>query len=219
MRQFSDRNYTTTKAHKLYQGIFIANPGDYLSITTYFDLLQILSDTYRCQTGTSTNLAADIAAWLGDNIRASFESRTRHQNSYLTLGAMLGVRELLHMGTSVHYAEIEFTDEELSRFPKLRQFQDGNNGQNKSPTERYLDNLFTVTLGLTWPEFQGKYQICVSSQTYDLVLGHNLTLWHGGLLGGPGRLIEPICFVLDKPIGTEYESWLAQAWRIREFIS
>jgi hypothetical protein len=45
------------------------------------------------------------------------------------------------------------------------------------------------------------------------LLGHNLTMVHGGLMGGPGRLIEPICFVIDQPWGDQYETWLAQAWQ------
>lgn len=213
-RQFSDETYTTTKAHKLYQGIFMADPGECLSVTTYFDLLQILADAYQHITNSPTCTVTEVAAWLGDNIQVSFENQAKHQSRYLTLGAMLGAKDLVHMGMAVHYAEAKFTNEELARFPELQQFQD-NDTEWQSPTERYLDTMFVATLGITWAEFQHKYQLCAPTQFYDLVLGHNLSLWHGGLLGGPGRLIEPICFVLDKPAGEAYETWLAQAWRSR----
>ncbi|WBB80471.1 hypothetical protein O7606_03550 [Micromonospora sp. WMMD882] len=36
---------------------------------------------------------------------------------------------------------------------------------------------------------------------------------HGGLHGGPGRLLEPLCMVVDEPAGAAYERWLAASWR------
>jgi hypothetical protein len=66
---------------------------------------------------------------------------------------------------------------------------------------------------MPWPEFRRRYEIMVPSERYDLVIGHNLTMLHGGLAGGPDRLLEPLCLVVDEPSGADYERWLAASWR------
>ncbi len=216
LRTFSSQpGYTTTQAHKLYQGIFIAEPGEGLSVTTYYDFLQILRRAYACQTGSEARSVEQLAAWLGGNIRASLDLQPQHQSRYLTLGAALGARQIVYHALSIHYAEADFTDEEIERFPELVRFragEAGDDGRAESPTIRFLNQMLLDTLRLTWAEFLSTYEICVPGERFDFVCGHNLGLLHGGLMGGPGRLLEPICMVVDEASGEGYEDWLAQVW-------
>lgn len=213
LRRFSSENFTTTQAHKLYQGIFIADPGEGLSITTYFNWVEVVRRAYTRVTGQGDAAVARVAAWLGANIRASLQLQPQHKSKYLSLTAALGARALVQHGLAVHYAEADFTPEELERFPELCRFREQAAQVGLSPTEFLLSQGLIETLGLSWVDFRATYQLCVPSERFDLLLGHNLTLVHGGLMGGPGRLIEPICLVMNQPNGEDYERWLAQAWR------
>lgn len=222
LRTFSSQaGYTTTQAHKLYQGIFIANPGEGLSVTTYYDFLRILRRAYACHTGNEAGSVEKLAAWLGGNIRASLDLQPQHQSRYLTLGAALGGRQPVYHALSIHYAEADFTDEEINRFPELTRFRagdTGDDGRTDPPTIRFLNQVLLDTLQLTWLEFLSAYEICVPGERFDFVFGHNLGLLHGGLMGGPGRLLEPICMVVDEASGEDYEDWLAQVWLREEKI-
>jgi hypothetical protein len=42
-------------------------------------------------------------------------------------------------------------------------------------------------------------EVGVHTRTHDFVLGHNLMLLHGGLGGGPSRLLLPTSIVVDEP--------------------
>lgn len=46
---FADAGYSTTPAHKMYQSIFIVDPGEGLSVTTYYDWLRIIEDSRTAQ--------------------------------------------------------------------------------------------------------------------------------------------------------------------------
>ncbi|MDQ2873730.1 MAG: hypothetical protein M3Y33_02475 [Actinomycetota bacterium] len=50
-------------------------------------------------------------------------------------------------------------------------------------------------------------------ERYDVLIGHNPTMLHGGMAGGRERTLEPLCLVVDKPEGDEYERWLRTSWR------
>lgn len=214
LRRFSSEGYTTTQAHKLYQGIFITDPGEGLSITTYYDMLRMMSRAYSYATGTSDQPVERVATWLGNSIKASLALQSQHKSRYLTLGAALGGQKLVYHGIAVLYAEARFTDEQIERFPELEEYN--RDGQSQvPPVERFMSQITLDTMGLTWDEFREEYEICLPSERFDFVLGHNLTLLHGGLMGGKRRLLEPICMVVDSPVGEEYENWLAQAWRSR----
>ncbi|HEU5226571.1 MAG TPA: hypothetical protein VFU49_02085 [Ktedonobacteraceae bacterium] len=217
LRVFSNEigKYTTTPAHKLYQGIFIVNPGEGLSVTTYYDLLRMLRQAYTRTIGQPPASVAQLVSWLGNTIRGSLALPAQHQSRYLAIGAALGSHHLAHHGIAVHYAEADFTVQEIERFPELKHF---NSDDTLAPTERFLSQLLIETLGMSWQEFRAQCEICVPSERFDVVFGHNLTLLHGGLMGGPGRLLEPICMVIKHASGADYEDWLAQAWRRREMV-
>jgi len=54
-------------------------------------------------------------------------------------------------------------------------------------TGRMFCHLLVQSVGMSWPAFRQRYEILVPSETYDLIVGHNLTMLHGGWAGGPDR--------------------------------
>ena len=85
-------------------------------------------------------------------------------------------------------------------------------GWNHRPRRRRPLTRFEIGRA-AYPAFRRRFEVCVSSEQGDLVMGHNLRLVHGGLMGGPSRLLEPLCLVVDRPEGDDYEAWLARQWR------
>jgi hypothetical protein len=208
-------SYLTPKTHKLYQGIFILDPGDAISVTTYYDWLQVLRDAFARATGGVARSIDQIQHWLGINIRSSLDAQSVHMNRYLSIGAALGSRDVAAQGVVVHAAEEVIGKDELQRFPVLSEMIDDWKLAKDDclPRTRFLSKVLAETLGLSWQEFRQRYELCVTSERFDYVLAHNLTLLHGGLMGGATRQLEPICFVLEQPAGMDYEQWLAAAWR------
>lgn len=215
MRTFSKSTLsriTSTSTHKLYQGLFISEPGECLSITTFYDLVKILLDAFRYNTGIRPKTIQEVSSWLADNIRRFYNQRYLHKSDYLTIGAVLGGKKLVYLGTPIHYAEAEFDDEQLTLFPELNEFQKFK-GSTPSPTERFLNEMISDLLGIDWERFREKYEICVSSERYDFILGNNLCLLHGGLQGDSKRLLERI-FLSVSSYGYEYENWLSNMWHV-----
>jgi hypothetical protein len=216
LRTFSFSGYTTTAAHKLYQGIFITDPGHALSVTTYYDWLSIIADVRRLRHIDSDDDGGPRAAarWLGDNLRRTLALLPSHGCSYPSLGAMLGLTEEAFHGMGFANAEDPLPAEVGKRYPILWPMtQACACGTCIGDTGRVFCPLLVQSVGMTWPAFRQRYEILVPSERYDLIFGHNLTMLHGGWAGGPGRLIEPLCMVVDEPSGTDYERWLAASWR------
>lgn len=211
LRSTSDHGITTTQTHKLYSGFFVAEAGEALSITTYYNKAAILRRAQELATKTLRPSPVTLARWLGSNIRQTFALRTEHPFRYLTLGAALGARLVCQRVVPVHWAEACFSAEEVERFPELRCYNDLAPAEH--PALHFLSDLLEEALGMSWSQFQNHYESRVPSVQHDLVIGHNLTLMHGGLDGGMKRVLEPICLVVDSASGDEYESWLARAWR------
>jgi hypothetical protein len=217
-RTFSDSGFTTTHTHKLYQGIFIVEPGNGLSVTTYYDWVQIVKDAYKYQTGDSTGDVKKISRWLGENIKNSYHNIPRHNAKYLSIPAALGCTELAYQGISIERAEKNFTEQELDTFPELLEITRSCTCHNcNSDILRLLCNSLNKTMGLNWSEFRDKYEVSVPTERFDFVIGDNISMLHGGLLGGGERIIEPICFVTKNQLDdTLYENWLAKLWRKSE---
>ncbi|MDR6224746.1 hypothetical protein [Desmospora profundinema] len=212
-RVFSSEGYTTTHAHKLYQGIFIVDPGEALSVTTYYNWLEIVKDAYVYQTGQKPQTAAEVAQWLGKNIRYSLEQQPIHQNRYLTLGAALGSKRLCYHGVSLHYAHADLSQQEYQRFPELREIVKTCPCQEcLYPSDRMMCHSLFESLGVSWTRFRKTYEMWVPNEQFDFVVGHNLKFLHGGYIGGKKRVIEPICFVVDFPDTEGYENWLKNIW-------
>jgi hypothetical protein len=215
-RAFSSSGYTTTAAHKLYQGIFIADPGYGLSVTTYYDWLSIIDDVLS-RRRINRDGDRDVKAaerWLGENISRMFAMQADHGCSYPSLGGMLGLTEEAFHGMSFANAEDPLNPEVGDRYPVLWPMtQECPCGTCIGDTGRVFCHLLVQSIGTTWPAFRQRYEILVPTERYDLVIGHNLTMLHGGWAGAPDRLLEPLCLVVDEPAGAGYEQWLAASWR------
>lgn len=214
-RTFGDRGYTTTPAHKLYQAIFVADPGEGLSVTSYYDLLTLVSDV-RGRAGLPPTAADPVAAagWLAENLRRARAAQVRHGCPYPSLGALLGSTEEAFHALSFHHAEQPLPTGSLDRYPQLKELiADCPCGECEGETGRVHCHLLAAVTGCHWRAFRRRYEVLVPSERFDLVLGQNLTLLHGGWAGGRSRLLEPLCLVVDRPEGAGYESWLARAWR------
>ncbi|GAA0966509.1 hypothetical protein GCM10009555_008560 [Acrocarpospora macrocephala] len=212
-RTFSSSGYTTTHAHKMYQGIFIADPGEALSVTTYYDWLRILEDVKSARFIGNPDVPS-TARWLGDNLRRALDAGLTHSFSYPTVGGMLGLTETALLAVPLLHCERTVAAEMKERFPLLHTLSGtcpcrGCAGE----VTRVFCNVTSLAMGLTWPEFRARYEVQVPGERFDLLVGHNLTTLHGGLAGGRGRVIEPLCLVVDKPSGSRYEAWLSRSWR------
>jgi hypothetical protein len=213
MRRFSPAGITSTSSHKMYQGFIVLNPGECLSMTTFYDKVALLAAAYRHRSGRPRATLSAVARWAGENIRSLWELRDQYDLKYLPLGAELGATHPMFRLVPIHLAEADFSSELITRFPELSVFRDALTGGNTSPTRRFFEELLQDALGQTAAEFRNQYELCVASERYDLILGHNLTNLHGGYLGGRRRKLQPVCLVTDAPSGASYEKWLARSWR------
>jgi len=221
-RTFSDDGYTTTHSHKLYQGIFITDPGEGLSVTTVYDLLRITRDAMRYQQpdGPPAPPAGDVARWVGTNLRSAHAGRGRHGSTYPTLAGLLGLPDVPLHATALIRAEAALDEAHLRRFPELRELiARCPCGTCAGDTLRVFCHVTNRALGLPWPQFRADHETCVVTERFDLLVTHNLTMNHGGLAGGTSRILEPVYLALDRPEGEDYERWLAAQWRVRELSS
>lgn len=215
-REFGRSGYTTTPAHKMYQGVFIADPGEALSVTTYYDWIDVLTAVYAERHGTATTGPdlATVAGWLGGNLRTALDRQPKHGCPYPTIGAMLGVEEPMWHGLSFHHAEAELSDEDRARYPLAGPLAATCPcGTCVGHTARLFCHQVLLATGRDWRTFRAGWEVCAPSERFDLLFGHNLTMLHGGWAGGAGRVIEPMCLVVDEPSGDDYERWLAASWR------
>ncbi|AVT38632.1 hypothetical protein C6W10_21775 [Plantactinospora sp. BB1] len=217
-REFGRSGYTTTPAHKMYQGVFIADPGEALSVTTYYDWLDLLTTVYaeRHRVPAAEVPLRTVAEWLGRNLRAALDRQAKHGSPYPTIGAMLGVEEPMWHGLSFHHAEAELSGEDRERYPMSGPLAKACPcGDCVGDTARLFCHQTLLATGRDWRQFRARWEVCAPSERFDLLFGHNLTMLHGGLAGGGHRVIEPMCLVVDEPSGPEYEDWLAASWRRR----
>ncbi|MFI2190304.1 hypothetical protein [Streptomyces sioyaensis] len=214
-REFGASGYTTTPAHKIYQGIFLSDPGEGLSITTYYDWLGIVKDVLsRRGIGIGPDPVPTMARWIGGNLREALAHQAEHGCPYPSFGAMLGLEEPMWHGLSFHHGEAELAKEDRSRYPAAVPLtQRCVCGGCQGEAARLFCHQTVMATGLTWTDFRAHWEIFAPGDHCDLLFGHNLTMLHGGLAGGPGRVIEPLCLVVDAPSGPEYERWLAASWR------
>ncbi|MBM9438458.1 hypothetical protein [Actinacidiphila bryophytorum] len=213
-RTFSDSGFTTTHVHKLYQGIFVSAPGTGLSATTYYDWLRILADVRASRGGER---AGSTPEWLAANLRRCLAARETHGTAYPTLAGMLGVTEEALVTTPLLHCEDLLPQAAVRRFPLLSGLAAGCAcGRCAGPVERVFCHAVMLAAGLSWPDFRNRYEIIAPSERFDLLVGNNLTMLHGGFAGGRDRVIEPLCLTLDRPEGAAYEQWLSRAWQRRD---
>lgn len=208
MRTFANNGITTSETHKMYHGILVHDAGEAASITTFYDKVALLRLAHTRVSRDTRPLVEDVARWAGTHIRRQWP--VRGDFKYLTLAAAFGSDIEAARQVPIHWAEADFSEAELSRFPELRVFS---NADYESPALGLLDTWMTETFEMSWAEIRRRYERRLISRRYDFILGHNLTNLHGGWRGGSHRILQPICLVVDVPSGPEYESWLARCWR------
>lgn len=208
---FADTGFTTTPAHKMYQAIFIIDPGEALSVTTYYDWLRIIEDSRKAQGNGDDHR---LTAWYGENITRMVSERQRFAFGYPTLAGMLRqVRDAVDLMPLLRSEEALPTAAK-QQYPDLSQIVSACPcGTCSGETMRAFCHVVSRSVQLSWPEFRERYEVLVPTERYDLPFAHNLTMLHGGLCGGRERLMEPICLTVHEPGGLAYERWLQASWR------
>ena len=214
-RTFGTTGYTTTGAHKMYQGVFIADPGDGLSVTTYYDWLDVLATVWTERTGRPAETGA-VVRWLGGNLCRALARQPEHGCAYPSLAGMLGLSEPVWHAISMHHAEADLPADARDRYPVAGPLAAACPcGECAGEAARLYCHQVLQATGRTFAQFRKTWEVLAPSERFDLVFGHNLTMLHGGLAGSASRVIEPLCLVVDVPAGPRYEAWLAASWRRR----
>jgi hypothetical protein len=189
-RSLENTFYTTTNEHKIYQGLLLREAGDAMSLTSYFDLVRLVADAWTYQRGLRAT-ARELLGWYQDNVSQAIERAG--SNGYLPIGAQLGASGASR-DVPIHSYEAEH---EIA-------------GQIVSAKE-LAEQLAQTALGISFSDLMERYAVLAPCESGDLLVGHNLFAWHGGVEGGRGREILPIC-VTSRPQGPAYERWLALHW-------
>jgi hypothetical protein len=214
-RTFSDDGYTTTHSHKLYQAIFVVDPGEGLSVTTVYDLLSIVHDA-ALHGGVETPTISELARWVGANLRAAHNIRRHHGSTYPTLAGLLGLPDIALQATALIRAEATLGEAHLRRHGELRELiARCPCGTCAGETLRVFCHVTSRALGQPWPQFRASYETWVVTERFDLLVTHNLTMNHGGVAGGTSRTLEPTYLSVERADGEEYEIWLSAQWRQR----
>lgn len=209
-RVFSSEGFTTTHTHKLYQGIFISDPGQGLSVTPHIDMVRVVRDAAARKGHVELETAAQ---WYAENLRVAVQERSVHGSNYPTLAGMLGVGTTSLRGTPLIRAEADIPSEHRERFPDLEvlisECPCGNCG---GETLRLFCHVVHQGLGLSASEFKAEYETCLSSEQFDLLITNNIGSMHAGMEGGSSRVLHPFYLTVDRPGGESYERWLHQTW-------
>lgn len=189
-RSLANDRYTTTDQHKIYQGLLLREAGDAMSLTSYFDLVALLVDAWTHQHGRRPALPA-LLAWYQANVTAAIERAGA--TGYLPIGAQLGATGAARDAAIHHHDGVHDIAGERHDAAAL------------------AEQLARTALGVGFAELMQRHAVLAPAETGDLLVGHNLFAWHGGVEGGRGREILPIC-VTSPPRGAAYERWLALHW-------
>lgn len=217
LRMFSPTGGHTSRYHKPYAGIFIQEPGDALSVTTFYDLFQLLYDAYVHQRGDGRPSVAELATWMAANIAAADERRRAYGFHYITLAGMLGgavdpACEVVEYGA----AEQPIPPQLLARFPALDRLRVSCPcGHCAGETERVFCAMVRGVLGSNWSGVRERVETWVSSERFDLILWNNLALLHGAVMGSGSRTLSAVYLSMNEPTGEEYETWLSRLWHSR----
>lgn len=212
-RMFSSTVYWKRPSHKMYQGFIITSPGIPPGETYYYNILTLLSDAFIVRHGRPPSLS-ELAAFNLENLRRARQHQPTHGSRYVTLGALLGSSELAHhVMPSGPRAESEFWPAQYIAMPALCEMADRCPcGTCREPGMRAFCHACVHTLCRTWPEFRSEYEVTLSGERYDLMIGNNITQLHAAS-SSVFRTIRPMCIVVDRPEGDPYERWLGGQWR------
>jgi hypothetical protein len=192
-RSLANAAFTTTDDHKLYQGLLLRDAGDAMSLTSYFDLVRLLIDGWIYQRRERPTLDALLA---GYQARVTEAIERAGDTGYLPIGAQLGATGAAR-DIAIHAYEASHGTSTGARC--------------RLAAHALAEDLAHTALGMSFGELMARHAVLAPAETGDLLIGHNLFAWHGGVEGGAGREILPIC-VTAPPTGPAYERWLAVHW-------
>ena len=209
-RIFSSEGFTTTHTHKLYQGIFISDPGQGLSVTPHVDLVRVVTDSAARHGHFGVQ---NVAQWYATNLRSAFLERPIHGSNYPTLAGMLGVGTTSLRGTPLIRAEADISSEHRTRFADLEPLIAKCPCDNcVGETLRLFCHVVHDGLGLSASEFKAEYETCLVSEQFDLLVTNNIGSMHAGMEGGSSRVLHPFYLTVPRPGGEPYERWLHRTW-------
>ncbi|NWL34714.1 hypothetical protein [Paenarthrobacter nitroguajacolicus] len=209
-RVFSATGFTTTHTHKLYQGIFISDPGQGLSVTPHVDLVRVVMDAAARQGCIGVESAS---RWYAANLRSAVRERPLHGSNYPTLAGMLGVGTTSLRGTPLIREEAPVPLEHRLLFPDLEPLiAQCPCGQCLGETLRLFCHVVYQGLGLSASDFKAEYETCLVSEQFDLLVTNNIGSMHAGREGGSSRVLHPFYLTVPRPGGDAYERWLHNTW-------
>lgn len=202
-------------AHKPYAGIFIQDPGDGLSITTFYDGLAMVRDAFAHQVGRPPGGLTELATWQGQCVFRARQRQPQHGLPYITLGGLLSPEpDVAWEAVSYCTTACSVEDAALRTFPVLNELRcTCPCGACSGEAERFVCRMTERALGLTWPQTRAKYERCLNSERFDLIVWNNVAMLHGAVAGASNRLLRPIYLTLPEATGDDYEHWLSQQWR------
>lgn len=215
-RRYAERGHSerSTATHKLYAGIFVCHPGESLSVTTFYPLLPIVARGYRIRYGRAAGSVGELATFLGRNLLASLGRRGEGGSAYPSLAGILGCSEPMFEQVAPHTAEGDLPPEAYACVPELSSFTCSCPcGLCAGPAQRLFCRSLVASVRETWPTFCRLFERRRRTRRFDFLFWNNLRFLHGGLQGGPSRVLQPIALVVDRPAGAAYEAWLARCWR------
>jgi len=218
-RIFSKKGFHRTASHKLYQGFLIVEPGSSVSWTLYYDLFPALLDAYAFQHGSRPSNHQALQQWVAANIGRSLSMQDRHGSRYLSLAALLGSENAVHHVTPPGpRAEAGFAPREYAHFPELERISRQCPCRScAGPGARLLCDGLQATMGIGWKMFRDRYERRIRGRKNDVLIAHNIFLYHGAESGAADRVLLPMCFVMNEAGGDEYEVWSARQWQ-RQFV-
>jgi hypothetical protein len=204
----------TRVSPKPYSGFFVTAAGDAASLTAFYPLVPALRDAAAHVLRTTEPTLERVTAWYADRL-ARFEALAPQLRlRYLPLPALLGARDEVFVAVARNIGEKSFSAEELDCYPILANIaRRCECGRCSGPVMRLLCRGITSAMGITWPEYRARYERCVSSDQYDMLLWNNVFCQHGGLWGGRGRILTHAYLGLEPGADEEYVEWLEHGWK------
>ncbi|RVE96415.1 hypothetical protein CN172_20435 [Sinorhizobium meliloti] len=196
---------STTRTHKLYQGFVVRAAGQGHSLTPYYDVVSLLKLAFEHRTGREPPSLHALVEFCAGNLRHSLSVIRQAGGGYVQLGALLGITDPRQVLVNLHNIDAPLSDEE-------RAFFSGDFRAGQPEALSVFDAIVVEATGIRWQSLRERTEHCLKSDEKDIVLGHNITLMHGGLCGGEERVLDPVCFVMADAEGEAYEHWLSAAW-------
>jgi hypothetical protein len=224
-----DRGGARSDNHKVFSAIQIMDPGEALSITTFYDCFAMVRAAYqfRAKHSESEVPAAVVQSWLANNIEQAQARQPEHGSPYISLAGLLGgPLDLACEAVCFCTMEAEVEPDLLVEHPQLDRLRSSCPcGTCERDTERIYCQMMHSSLGIDMPQFRKEYEVWMSSERYDLIFWNNIAQLHGAVMGSSSRLLRAMYLSLESGDDQEYERWLSGLWdrklachELREYI-